>query len=67
MREPSVIKQKRPQQIDSIIDRIINISDHVIGLYRIVWTQLESNEDNIMQSQYYDTYHTTPINSVYNT
>ena len=32
MREPSVIKQKRPQQIDSTIDRIINISDHVIGI-----------------------------------
>ena len=32
MREPSVIKQKIPQQTDSTIDRIINISDHVIGI-----------------------------------
>ena len=32
MREPSVIKQKRPQQTDSTIDRIINISNNVIGI-----------------------------------
>ena len=34
-REPSVIKQKRPPQTDSTIDRIINISDHVIGFEKI--------------------------------
>ena len=32
MREPSVIKKKSPQQTDSTIDRIINISDHVISI-----------------------------------
>ena len=34
VREPSVIKQKRPQQIESTIDRIINISEHVIDILK---------------------------------
>ena len=34
MSEPSVIKQKRPQQPESTIDRIINISEHVIGILK---------------------------------